>query len=246
MNETREGRGLLISVAAVWLATAVLVLHPHYREVGEGYLAQLGLPPWLMYAPCLGELVLGLRVAFGPPDRWLAGLQTAAVAGFTGILGVLEPMLLVSPVGVLSKNIPLLTALWAATLLAREGWTTRVLWILRGGVAAIWLTEGLLPKIFFQQEWELSMSASLIPADPSMVVGALGVAQAASGIAVLLLPWRPLRWLLFAQAAALVALPLMVSLQEPLLWVHPFGPLTKNLPIIAGTLILASRCSTRS
>lgn len=246
MNEAREGRALLVGVAGVWLATAVLVVHPSYREVGTEHLARLGLPSWLMFAACAGELVLGLRVAFGPPDRWLAVLQTAAVVGFTAILGVLDPMLLVSPVGVLTKNIPLLTALWAATLLAREGWTARVLWLLRAGIAAIWLTEGLLPKICFQQEWELAMSASLVPVDPSLLVGVLGVGQAASGIAVLLLPWGALRWLLWAQAAALVALPAMVSLQEPLLWVHPFGPLTKNLPILVGTLLLARRCSIRS
>ncbi len=246
MNDARQGRALLVSVAAVWLTTGLLVLHPHFRLVGAAYLTLLGLPSWLMIAACAAELVLGLRVALGPPDRWLAILQTAAVAGFTAILAGLEPMLLVSPVGVLTKNIPLLTALWAATLLAREGWTPRVLWLLRGGIAAIWLTEGLLPKILFQQEWELALSARLLPVDPSVLVGALGVAQAASGVAVLLLAWRPLRWVLWAQAAALVALPLMVSLHEPLLWAHPFGPLTKNLPIFVGTLILARRCSTRS
>ncbi|MEE9148248.1 MAG: DUF2071 domain-containing protein, partial [Candidatus Tectomicrobia bacterium] len=33
----------------------------------------------------------------------------------------------------------------------------------------------------------------------------------------------------------------LVSLQNPLLWVHPFGALTKNLPIVAGTALILHR-----
>lgn len=248
MPEQRESRALVMSVAAVWLATAVLVLHPHYRAIGADYLGRLGLPSWLMWMACAGELVLGLRVAFGVPDRWLAWLQTAAVAGFTVILASVDPALLAHPIGVLTKNVPLLAALWCGTLVWSEGWTPRARWILRMGLGAIWFTEGLFPKILFQQPWELAIVAGsgLVPGDPAVFLRWMGAAQLVSGLAVLALPWRALRWLLLAQAAALIALPLLVSWQEPLLWVHPFGPLTKNVPIVVGTLVLARRCSTWS
>jgi DoxX-like family len=39
-----------------------------------------------------------------------------------------------------------------------------------------------------------------------------------------------------------VVLPLLVSWQHPLLWFHPFGPMTKNLPILFGTLLVLRRC----
>ena len=248
MNDAREQRALIVSVAAVWLATAVLVVHPAYRAIGAEYLGRLGLPAWLMPIACAGELGLGLYVAFAPPDRWLAAVQTAAVVGFTAILATVDPMLLVHPVGVLTKNLPLLAVLWTATLVAREGWTPRVRWILRGGLALIWITEGLLPKVVFQQPWELAIvsGSGLVAGDPGTFLVWMGLAQAASGVAALLVPWRGLRWLLLAQAAALIALPLLVSWQDPLLWVHPFGPLTKNVPIVVGTLVLARRCSTWS
>jgi hypothetical protein len=33
----------------------------------------------------------------------------------------------------------------------------------------------------------------------------------------------------------------LVALHEPMLWVHPFGPLTKNVPILAGTWLVLRR-----
>ncbi|MEW5743473.1 MAG: DoxX-like family protein [Myxococcota bacterium] len=45
-----------------------------------------------------------------------------------------------------------------------------------------------------------------------------------------------------AQVAALVVLPVLVGWQDPTLFVHPFGPLTKNLPVIAGTVGVLRRC----
>ena len=54
------------SVAAVWLASGLLVVHPYYRQVGSGYLVRLGLPGWVMGIACLLEVILGLRMAALP------------------------------------------------------------------------------------------------------------------------------------------------------------------------------------
>ena len=235
-------------MALVWLATALLVLHPTYREVGAEWLEPLSLPAWIMYPVCAGELVLGLRLLLGPMVGWLALTQLVLVCGFTVILAGLDPLLLVHPVGVLTKNLPLLAVVGCCWLLQREGWSPRATWVLRIGMALIWVTEGLFPKILFQQPWEVDIVASsgLVPMDASHFLIAMGAAQVVSGLAVLLLSGRALRALLLAQVAALVVLPLLVSWQEPSLWVHPFGPLIKNVPIVVGTFVLASRCSTPS
>jgi hypothetical protein len=50
--------------------------------------------------------VLGVLVLALPPKTWLAGVQVGAVAGFTVILAALDPMLLVHPFGMLTKNLP--------------------------------------------------------------------------------------------------------------------------------------------
>lgn len=238
-----DERLLRAGIASIWLATGLLVLHPHYREIGAQQLDRLGLPHWLMFAACAFEVLLGLRVLLARATLATTALQLALVLGFTTILAVSEPMLLVHPFGILSKNVPLLALVVAAYLVEREGWTPRVVRLVRAGVAAIWLTEGLLPKILFQQPMELEVvsRSGLVPIDPSTFLVIMGVLQVASGVAVLALRGLPLRVVLGGQLAALVALPLLVSFHEPLLWVHPFGPLTKNLPILAGTLIALRR-----
>ena len=238
-----EGRALSASVAFVWLATGLAVLHPAYREVGHDYLSHLGLPDMAMFAACAAEVILGLRVALGPATTVVAAVQVVLVAGFTVILAILDPSLLVHPDGVLTKNLPLLAAVGTAWLLPREGWSPRALWLLRGGMAVIWITEGVFPKMLFQAPWEVRLvgSSGLVGNDPVVFLRVMGAAEALSGMAALLLWGRPLRWLLLAQLAALVVLPILVGWQDPLLWVHPFGPLTKNVPIIVGTAVLWHR-----
>jgi len=237
---------LRVGVAFVWLATGLLVLHPLYRAFGSTYLARLGLPLWLMPLTCALEVVLGLWVAFGRASSVVTLLQLSLVLSFTAILAVSEPRLLVSPFGMLTKNVPILAAVSTAWLVEREGWSRRAVWLLRVGMAFVWLTEGLLPKILFQQPEELLIAAGtgLSFGNPSALLVVIGAIQIASGVLALTTRGRVLRVVLGLQIAALVVLPVVVSWQVPWLWFHPFGPLTKNVPLIFGTGVLFSRCST--
>ncbi len=244
-----DARWLRLSAAAVWFLTGALVLHPSYRAVGHEALARLGLPDVLMWLACGFEVVFAAVVALRPSHRLLVFAQTAAVAFFTLVLAVSQPMLLASPFGVLMKNIPFVAVVWGAWLLEREGWSFRAAWVLRAGMAAPWLTEGLLPKLLLQQEVELAIVADsgFAFGHPGRTLAVLGVVELVSGVLALTLPrGRALTVVWLAHAAALVILPLWVGALAPFLWVHPFGPLTKNLPILAGTAMLARRCSSSS
>ncbi len=234
------------SVAVVWLATGVLVVHPFYRAVGAQWLRRLGLGPSLMFATCAAEVALAALILARPTSFLVAAAQTSAVVVFTGLLTGLDPMLLAHPLGVLTKNLPLIAVVWTAYLAATEGFTRRAAWLLRGGMAAIWITEGLLPKILFQQPLELALVESWGLAPASRVLVATGLAQIAGGVLALVLRGRALRLVLAAQLAALVVLPALVSIAMPSLWAHPFGPLTKNLPILVGTYVLLRRCDSTS
>jgi hypothetical protein len=58
------------------------------------------------------------------------------------------------------------------------------------------------------------------------------------GVGALLLRGGPRRVVVGCQLAGLVAMPLLASVYEPLLWAHPFGPLTKNVSILLGTWLV--------
>lgn len=248
MTATAAERLLRASLAFVWLATGALVLHPAYRAEGAAWLARMGVGPWLMVATCVGEVVFAGVVLARRTSLALAVAQTAPIAAFTVILAALDPWLLAHPLGVLSKNLPLVAMAWTAWLLAREGWSARAERLLAAGTAVVWITEGLFPKVLFPQPLEVGIIAwwGVSEATARTMIRVTGALQVASGVLALTLRGRPLRALLGAQLLALLVLPVVVTVPLPLLWVHPFGPLTKNVVILAGTYVRWRRCSSTS
>ena len=248
MTPAAAERLLRSSLAFVWLATGLLVVHPFYRAEGTRWLAPLGMGPWVMVATCVAEIGLAIVILWRRTDLWMALVQTGPILVFTAILAALDPMLLAHPYGAVTKNLPLIAAIWAAFLLEREGFSSRAVWILRAGMAAPWITEGLLPKILFQQQLEIDVVMALGLTAPAAhgLIRVTGVAQVIAGGLALVLRGRALAWLLGAELAALVLLPLLVTATQPYMWAHPFGPLTKNVVIIAGTFVLWRRCTPTS
>lgn len=248
MTPTSAERVLRSAVALVWLSTGLLVVVPSYRAEGVRWLAPLGVGAWLMVATCVGEIVLAAVVLWRKTDLLQALAQTAPIVAFTLILGVLDPRLFAHPFGVLTKNIPIVASLWTAYLLAREGFTPRVDLLLRVAAGLIWITEGIFPKLLFQSPMELAVLGAFgVPAAAaSTLIRVTGVAQALSGVLVFKLTGRPLAVLLLLQMAALLFLPLLVTWTFPEMWAHPFGPLTKNVVIVAAAYVLWRRCTPTS
>ena len=245
---SRDSLWLRVGVASVWLATGVMVVSATYRAIGANTLHRLGLPEWLMPLTCAFEVALAFWVALGRPSWWITLLQVSMVASFTAILALGEPRLLVSPFGMLTKNVPIVAAVVVAYLIEREGYSPRARWLLRGGMASVGITEGLFPKILFQQAEELSIATQtgLAFGRPGTLLLVIGALQVTSGVAVLATRGPVLRWLLIAQAGGLIVLPVVVSWFVPWLWFHPFGPFTKNVPVLLGTLVILRRCSSWS
>jgi hypothetical protein len=237
---------LRCSLAAVWLATGGLVLHPGYRAAAAPWLQAVHLPDAVMWATCGAEILLGLLLLRPQPPRWVWPLQGAMVLAFTAILVVADPALLAHPLGILTKNIPFL--LVVLVLGFRRMPAAGLPVVLRLAAAIPWFTEGLLPKIAFQTPWELALVPRMgfEATSPTVVLTAVGLAQAISGVLALTLRGRALQVLLIGHAAALIVLPVWIGWLEPAWWVHPFGPLTKNLPILAATIVLVRRCSSSS
>lgn len=110
--------------------------------------------------------------------------------------------------------------------------------LLRLSIVVVWLATAIVSV------WELEgQSARLLLAasvqDPSLsrllILAGAGV-DSALGLAMLL---RPARWIYLAALAIMVLMTGAATVLDPTLWLHPLGPLTKNLPIAAILLVLA-------
>jgi DoxX-like family len=231
---------LRVGLSFIWLATGFGVLHPAYRQAGAASLLPLGLPPWVMVVTCLAEILLGVRVLFGRASTWLVALQFAVILTFSVILSVTEPQLLLDPWDRLTKNIPLLVILAVSWLVEREGWTRRACWSLRLGLALPWLMEGVVCKMVLGRATPLTtflLTACHAEATPRNVAFVGAVQMVAALVSCCPHGW-PVRLALRGQMVMLCAALLLGSFQEPLLWVHPFGPLSKNVPWLLGTLVV--------
>jgi uncharacterized membrane protein YphA (DoxX/SURF4 family) len=233
-------RLLRAGIAFVWLVTGLGVLHPVYRAAGTASLGRLGLPDWLMFVTCFGEVLLGLRVLLGRATTWLVALQLAAIIAFSAILTVSEPELLRDPWSRLTKNIPLLVILAVIWLVEREGWTRRACWLLRGGLALPWLIEGLIHKMLLGIATPLTTYLlTSLHRDVARNVALVGAIEAGTAIVSCGPHLWAARLALRGQMVALAAALLLGSVQQPELWVHPFGPLSKNVPWLFGTLVVS-------
>jgi nucleoside-diphosphate-sugar epimerase len=114
--------------------------------------------------------------------------------------------------------------------LARLQWQ---LPLLRWSVAAVWIVTGIVSLGIYpvQSSYELlarvGVSGGLAPV---LLYGAAAM-DLAFGIATLALKKR--RWLWLAQIAAITLYSLIIAVKLPEFWLHPFGPLLKNVPLVA-------------
>jgi uncharacterized protein YbjT (DUF2867 family) len=117
---------------------------------------------------------------------------------------------------------------------AIAGWA---LPMLRVALAIVWIITGLLSLGIYPvgQSLELLRHAGL---DGTLAAGTLiaaAVVDIGMGFATLLAPGR-MPWRL--QMALIALYTLIISIFLPVYWLHPFGPVLKNIPILAVLLLL--------
>jgi len=124
---------------------------------------------------------------------------------------------------------------------------SRALAVLDNAVPALRLTIALVWL------WTAAVSFGLYPVQDSLallhragVPAALapaalyGAASLDLVLGILTLAWRGHRacWLWLAQAGLMLGYTLVITMQLPEYWIHPFGPITKNLPMLAALGLL--------
>ena len=119
-------------------------------------------------------------------DGWLAALQAMLILGFSMILTATRPELWLHPLGLLTKNLPLLAILVVLWRLDHRGWDALGEWALRVGMAVIWLTGGLAALFLYGLPLsELARAGVFVPLDAANGLRLLGILSAASGVAAL-------------------------------------------------------------
>lgn len=110
--------------------------------------------------------------------------------------------------------------------------------LLRGSVAVVWIVTGILSLGVYPAAQSYALLAAVgVPAGaaPLLLYGA-ALLDLGLGLGTLLLRQRRALWL--AQIAVMLGYTAIISLHLPEFWLHPFGPVLKNLPLLAAIVVL--------
>lgn len=122
-------------------------------------------------------------------------------------------------------------------LSAQLGW---LLPLLRWSIALVWIVTGIVSLgLYPVQESYALLARTGVPAalQPLMLYGA-ALLDLAFGIGCIALARPMRRWLWLAQLALILFYTVIISLRLPEFWLHPYGPLLKNLPMLAAIWML--------
>ncbi len=107
---------LRYAIASVWIATAIVSAGLYPAELSYQLLERTGVPPALgplmLYGASAFDLLLGLGIVLLTHRRWLWLMQLALVGFYTIVIAWKLPEFLLHPYGPLTKNLPMLAAIW--------------------------------------------------------------------------------------------------------------------------------------
>jgi len=112
--------------------------------------------------------------------------------------------------------------------------------LLRYSLIFVWLTTALVSvlELHGQSAQLLAGISGLDPRSGALLILGGAAVDAVLGFALWL---RPNRVIYLAALAVMLVMTLVATVLTPWLWLHPLGPLTKNMPIAAVLYILARK-----
>jgi hypothetical protein len=118
---------------------------------------------------------------------------------------------------------------------ARLNW---LLPLMRFAVATVWIVTGILSLGIYPVDASYALLARVGLAGWAATVALYGAAllDLVLGIATLVLRRRIGLWRL--QMAIIVGYTLIITFALPEFWLHPFGPVLKNVPLLAAIVLL--------
>jgi uncharacterized protein YbjT (DUF2867 family) len=121
---------LRASIAAVWIWTAIVSAGLYPASDSYTLLVRTGVPqmlaPLMLYGASALDLVFGVATLAWPrrSRRWLWLAQIALIAFYSVVIAWRLPEFLLHPYGPISKNLPMLAALWMLYEMEKPSWNT--------------------------------------------------------------------------------------------------------------------------
>lgn len=108
-------------------------------------------------------------------------------------------------------------------------------WLVRGTLGAVWLYQGVVPKLLFPDTGELAIlrGAGFSARAAHRAAAGVGVGEILFGLLFFLLPARRLRPVYWLHIAGLFGLGAGALFSQPAVFVAPFNPLTLNIALVA-------------
>lgn len=204
-----------------------------YRDMLLELRAAMGLSrAWVIPVP-LALMRLGARIAELSP-RSLLDRETLAMleAG-----NVADPAATARLLGRAPRDVATFIDRDTRTTVARTAQLAWLLPLLRLSIAIVWIWTGIVSLGLYPREASLELLYRTgVPASvaPLLLYGAAGL-DLAFGFATLFLRRR---WLWLAQLALILVYTVIITLELPEFWLHPYGPMLKNLPMLAALYML--------
>lgn len=122
-----------------------------------------------------------------------------------------------------------------------ERWHARLYFLrplLNSSIALVWLWAGLVSAFLYPvtDSYQMLGRIGITGVWAPLTLYGASLADFILGILVLL-RWR-VRWVAMLQIGIMLAYSVVISFCLPEFWLHPFGPLIKNLPLLTAILVL--------
>jgi uncharacterized protein YbjT (DUF2867 family) len=110
--------------------------------------------------------------------------------------------------------------------------------LLRLSVALVWLVTGVVSLGFYPVPDSLALLARVGLGGPAALFALYGAALLDLALGIATLALRRRRALYAAQAALILGYTAIITVWLPEFWLHPYGPVLKNLPLLAALWLL--------
>src|SRR5829696_621188 len=110
--------------------------------------------------------------------------------------------------------------------------------LLRWSIAIVWITTGIVSLGLYptSESYALLSRVGVSAAHAPILLYGAAALDLFLGFATLIMRRR--RWLWIAQILLILGYTLIITLKLPEFWLHPYGPVLKNLPLLAALWLL--------